>query len=196
MKQNCPVLKGTKPSSAVQPPIAVDNSKEIEKLKQELAAARGEANRSTTPQVAKKKLDDLRLEFRNQISDMRREIIGAIGRNAPPSHTNTAKAVRTEDERQTQVTEERQSCGGCCSGQAEYAARSENTQKSDNLKILKLSEKRQLTVLGCAGHQVTKELEVQTHQSIIGLLIYVTHLRNLGHDVDERSVARSSVSGR
>ena len=46
-------------------------------------------------------------------------------------------------------------------------------------------------MLECAGHQVTKELEVETHQSIVSLLVYVAHLRSLGHDVDEKSVARS-----
>ncbi len=46
-------------------------------------------------------------------------------------------------------------------------------------------------MLECAGHQVTKELEVETHQPIVSLLVYVAHLRSLGHDVDENSVARS-----
>ncbi len=168
-----------------------DNSIEIEKLKQELVTARNDANRNRTPQVAKRDLDDLRAEFRNQISDIRREITGAIGINAPQNHASTAKAVRTEDERQTQVIEQGQTCGGYCSGKVECSARAEPTQRSDNLKILKLSERKQLTVLECAGHQVTKELEVETHQSIVSLLVYVAHLRNLGHDVDEKSVASS-----
>ncbi len=122
MKPNCPVLKGSKPASAVQPSTTADSSREIEELKQELASARGEVTRNTTPQVAKRVLDDLRLEFRNQISDMRREI-GAIGRSAPHNHANTAKAVRTEEDRQTQVVEPRQSCGGCCNVQTECPVR-------------------------------------------------------------------------
>ena len=104
-----------------------DNSKEIEKLKQEFVAARNDPNRNTTPQVAKRDLDDLRAEFRNQISDMRCEIMGAIGRNAPQNHANTAKAVNTEDERQTQVIEQRQTCGGCCIGQVDCSALVEPT---------------------------------------------------------------------
>ncbi len=154
-------------------------------------AARNDAKRNTTPQVAKRDLDDLRAEFRNQLVDMRREIMGAIGRNAPQNRANTAKALRTENERQTQVVEQRQPCGSCCSGQGDSSSRAEPTQRSDNLKVSKLSEKRQLTVLECAGHQVTKELEIEIHQSIVKLMVYVAHLRSLGHDVDGKYVARS-----
>ena len=107
---------------------------------------------------------------------MRHDIMGAIGRNGPQTSANTAKAVRTEAERQSQVKDQRTPCSGCCNGQVECSARIESTQRSENLKILKLSDRKQLTVLECAGHQVTKELEVETHQSIVSLLVYVAHL--------------------
>ncbi len=57
--------------------------------------------------------------------------------------------------------------------------------------MLKFFDRKQLTVLECAGHQLTKELEAETHQSIVSWLVYVAHLRTLGHDLDEDSVARS-----
>ncbi len=192
MKPNFPVLKGSKPNVTGQSPRMTDNSKEIEALKQQLVAARNDANRNATPQVVKTDLDGLRTEFRNQISNMRREIMEAIGRNARQSHVNTADAVRTEDERQAQVMEQRTPCGGCCTSQAECTARVECTQRSDNLKILELSERRQLTVPESAGHQDW----VGTHQSIVSFMVYVAYFRKLGHDVDERSIAQSLKANR
>ncbi len=38
--------------------------------------------------------------------------------------------------------------------------------RQDHLKILKLADKRQLSLLECGGHQVTKELECETNHSI------------------------------
>ncbi len=62
---------------------------------------------------------------------------------------------------------------------------------SDKLKLTQRRRLGNLTVLECAGHPITKELEVETHHSIVSLLVYVAHLRNLGHCVDERSIIRS-----
>ncbi len=156
-----------------------------------MAAARNDASWNATPQVAKKDLEDLRVEFRKQISDMRREIMGAIGRNAPQTSGNTAKAVITEDERQSQVNDQRTPCSGCCNSQVECSARVESTRRPENLKLLKRSDKKHLTVHECAGHQLTNELESETHQSIVSLLVYVAHFRNLWHYVEEKSIARS-----
>ena len=135
-------------------------------------------------QVAERDLDDLRTEFRDQISDMRSEIIGAIGRNAPQPKMNSAKAVRTEEERQPQVGEKKNSRGGGCTNQIEYSARTESAQRSDSLKVLNLSDRKQLTFL-VAGHQVADELETVTHQSIVSLVVFVAHLQSMGQDVDD-----------
>ncbi len=66
MKPNCPLLRGVQPNGAGQAPAAADNRKKVEALKQELAAARNHASRNLTPQVAKRDLDNLRVDLENQ----------------------------------------------------------------------------------------------------------------------------------
>ncbi len=60
----------------------------------------------------------------------------------------------------------------------------------DHLKILKLADKKQLS-LECGGHQITKELECESNHSEMHLDIYVAYLRQLGHDVDRKMLAKS-----
>ncbi len=114
MKSGWPLLRGAKPNDASQVLSMTDNRKKVETLKQELAAARSDANRNALPQVGNRQLDVLRAEFRNQISDTRRGIRGAYGRNAPQANVMSAKSVRTADEKQPQASEPRTSCNGRC----------------------------------------------------------------------------------
>ena len=63
--------------------------------------------------------------------------------------------------------------------------------RQDHLKILKLADKKQLSLLECGGHQITKKLECESNQSVRHVDIYVDYLRQKGNDVDRRALLRS-----
>ncbi len=43
--------------------------------------------------------------------------------------------------------------------------------RQDHVKIPKLAEKQQLSLLECGGHQITKELDCESNQSVIPVAI-------------------------
>ena len=43
----------------------------------------------------------------------------------------------------------------------------------------------------CAGHQITKELECESNQSVVHVGIYADYLRLKGHDIDQRVLAKT-----
>ena len=47
--------------------------------------------------------------------------------------------------------------------------------RQGHLKILKFADKKQPSLLECGGRQITKELECESHQSVIHLDIYVDY---------------------
>ena len=68
--------------------------------------------------------------------------------------------------------------------------------RQDELKVLKLSDRSQLTVPECAGHQVTKELTWETNHSVIHARVYASYLKTLGQDVEDNPVIKALRSKR
>ncbi len=124
---------------------------------------------------------------------LKKRTLDAIGRvsakNNPPQNyrPNNAKAIKTSEEVETMTD----------TGQIGSVA-SEDQKKSrrDQLKVLKLIHRRQLTVLECAGQQVTKELTWQTNHSVIHARVYASDLKSLGQDMGDTAVIRALRSKR
>ena len=67
----------------------------------------------------------------------------------------------------------------------------EEVSCQDHVKILKLADRKQLSLLECGGHQVTKELECETNQSVVHLDVYTDYLRQKGQDNDKKALAKA-----
>ncbi len=164
MKPSCPFIQ-----QGVQQTDQTMNcqKKEIETLKQEVATTLGEVR----GQVSRRDLEDLGSELRGQIDSMKTEVMGAIRGVASNSHSS-AKAIRSEDETSTSQQETANCCNvPCCANTCSRSAATnpEATKCAENLEILKLFQRKQLMVLECGAHQVTKELNVETCQSVVCL---------------------------
>ncbi len=143
-------------------------------------------NQSQTP-TYKQTTEDLRSEVRGQTDSMKREVMGAIRGVASKSHPS-AKAIRSEDETSKASQQEAPKCcnfpfcANTCSRST--ATNPKTTKRAENLEIPKLSQRKQLMVLECGMHQVTKELNVETSQSVVGLSVHDSYLKSLGQDTD------------
>ncbi len=120
--------------------------------------------------------------------------------NVPSNRGNQAKAVRTQEEMTTpaiinpDVSAEVPQPGFQVQDTEPPATEVPGWPsygRQDHVKILKLAEKKQLSLLECGGHQITKELDCESNQSVIHLTIYADYLRQKGHDVDQRMLAKS-----
>ncbi len=61
--------------------------------------------------------------------------------------------------------------------------------RQDHLKTLKIAGKRQLSLLERGGHQITKEIDCESNQSVKHIAIYADYLRQRRHDVDQTMLA-------
>ncbi len=111
------------------------------------------------------------------------------------NRSNQAKAVRIPDVAQEPEGTQDESDGSApeigFQVQGSDATNSPVYGREDHLKILNIANKKQLSLLECAGHQITKELECESNQSVIHVGIYADYLRLKGHDIDQRILAKT-----
>ncbi len=157
---------------------------------------------SASPSVPHGEVIELEKRVKQQMENMERRMMDAMRKMLAPSsnvqnsnRNNQAKAVRTPDVVQEPEGAQDESSGSApeigFQVQGSDAASSPVYGRQDHLKILKIANKKQLSLLECAGHQITKELECESNQSIVHVGIYADYLRLKGHDIDQRVLAKA-----
>ena len=126
--------------------------------------------REVRGQVSRRDLEEMHSELRGQFDAMKREVMGAI-RGVANNSNSSAKVIRSEDETSKTSQQESAECCSipCCANTCprSTATNHETTKRAENLKILKLYQRKQLMVLECGTHQVTKQLNVETYNQLL-----------------------------
>ncbi len=195
MESNCPQLKR---SPGAQPGGAAPVTRSMEGTNHPNAQ-----RQAKTPPLTR---EGMNTAFKQQIDGMEQRMLEAVRKMLNPnsinnpnmSRGNQAKAVRSsgdvnvETERvNSELNMEKTEPGFLPQGSMNNQSDWPSYGRQDHLKILKLADKKQLSLLECGGHQITKELECESNQSVIHIDIYVDYFRQKGHDVDRKALAKS-----
>ncbi len=174
MKPACPLLnlENSGKLGVTQPPPKQINSQ----AQSEGSENKMSAMESRIEQRLERQMDEIEKRMLDAINNLNRP--RAVQNSHNNSRPNQAKAVRTPDETVDDVNfDESRDC----------SATKEEVSRQDQVKILKLADRKQLSLLECGGHQVTKELECESNQSVVHLDVYTDYLRQKGQDIDKKA---------
>ena len=170
----------------------------------QIRTASGQTQKTTTMAslAVQGEANELEKRFKKQMESMERRKMDAMRKMLTPTNNvqgsnrnNQAKAVRTRDE--MQEAEGAQSGPDGSAPEIGFQVLGSNAGswpeygRLDHLKILKLADKKQLSLLECGGNQITKELECESNHSVVHVGKYAEYLRIKGHDVDQRVLAKT-----
>ncbi len=196
LKPNCPLLKGpptAQPSDGTPATQVVAPKQE----RANLSIAQG------PPKAPPLTREEMNAVVKQQVEGMEQRMLEEVRKmlnpdnNANTNHNNQARAVRSSEDvnpeaegtsLQTEAVNPEPGFlpQNSLNGQAEWPSYG----RQDHLTILKLANKKQISLFECGCHQITK-LECESNQSIIHLGIYVDYLRQKGHDIDRRILTKS-----
>ena len=130
--------------------------------------------------------------MKKQTEEMEKMMLEAIiALTAPRQNFNSQKPSHAEAVR-TAVDENREDESISVMQVPQCDSMSEGQRsRQDYVKILKLAEKRQLSLFERGGQQVMKKMECESNYSLVHLDVYIGYLRKKGQDVDRRALAKA-----
>ena len=198
MKPNCPYLKSAgdlKQSSRAVISNNTNNSANNSPSQSERLNNPNPNNQPRPPLVTQSDITKLEARMKQQVESMERRMLDVMrnAMNASNSRQGQTKAVRSADEEMNPQSELAQQnmlpVENSHPEQQEHEWQQQGRQ--DHVKISKIAKKKQLSLLECGGHQITKELEFESAHSVIHVDIYVEYLRRIGNDVDSKALAKA-----